>query len=449
MKTPNYLLILLFILSNCSDSFAQNTQKGLDKKFEDRIKKLNKYAGKALDFSRDLQSTYKECLANGYSTDYCQKTATICATYNFVTQNIPGLPADIMRELQLFEVYKPYCGNGTCFQCCFQNGGCNTSFHGFPVINCNKGYGPDSKIAGITRVVDPNPQVGQTCLFTPQTCDHLALCNLRFTPQQIAAINNDPNHMMKQILSKQQRAYTFANNALEYGITYLINNFSQGKPLKNPNGDLIDSEPTVDDLSDMIYGRGHKYWYALIDTINRNKGDMLGFRIKDSITNRLIESATKLNINRQFYLAKYLSSIPNLYNRLSFTESKIWTQSDKIAYLGDTTKIDSIFLTYLHPFALGVLKDDLNGLQDYRLLAIPLPGETINSRLYNGDTLGTPPIINVTYNTNSEFQVSVTNSGTHISSKPMILSFIWGDGTTTETEINVNQSKIQIGRAHV
>ena len=226
MKKHYFLSILLLAAIN-THLFSQASQERLNKKFENKVKKIYKYSGYARDISIDFLETLGQCLSNGYSSDYCTKTASICATYNFTTQNIPGFPAEIMRELQLFEVYKPYCANLECFQCCFQNGKCNSSFIGWPVINCNLGYGPDSRIAGMTRVIDPNPQPGQGCIFTPQTCDHLPLCNTGLTPQQIININNDPDHIIKALLSVHNRSKTFASNSLEFGIYNLMNTFAQ------------------------------------------------------------------------------------------------------------------------------------------------------------------------------------------------------------------------------
>ncbi len=294
----------------------------------------------------------------------------------------------------------------------------------------------------MTRVIDPNPQPGQPCLFTPQTCDHLSICNTGLTPQQIININNDPNHIIKALISVQNRSKTFASNSLEFGIYPLMNNLVQGQKIIDKTNNVIENEVIEDDFFDIIYGRGHKYWYSFIDTISQKKGNILGIKIVDSLTNSILIEPTKLNLNRQLFLSKYLSSVPNLYERMKFTESRIWTQSDKAAYIGDTTKVDSIFLEYMSPLILSVLKNQSNGLIDYRLLSVPLPGEVIEPKLFNGDTVGTPPLINVDYNSNSEFNISIANVGTHSPDSPISLSFVWGDGTSTEDSIMPNNTKL-------
>lgn len=443
-QISNYMKNFIILLISVLLALATNclyAQKPMDKDFEKKLKKAYKYGKKAHEVAKDLVNTYDQCIAYGNSQEYCQKAAGICATWNFATQNLPGLPAEIYRKLQLFESFKPYCGYGICFQCCFTGANCHTSFIGFPVINCNANYGPATRPAGLTMIVDPDPQPGQACLFTPQTCSHLPLCSSNLTAQQIANINNDPNHIMKRNLAIQERARTFAHYGLEFGFSNFLNTFSPGKPVLSASGNTLEPEPTMDDLLDLIFSRGSPYWSDLLDSLEVNGGDIDGFRITDTITNQVLESPTKWNLIRQLFLANYLNSLPNLYNRLSFTESKIWTDSDKMAYISDSILVDSIFLKNIHPFALRILSEN-HGVQDYRLLSVPLPGESSSDLLYNGDTLGNPPVFEVENITDTEFKIHITNPGTHSVKKTLGLLILWGDGTTTETETNVNEDKI-------
>jgi len=155
-----FLLILIFSFLTFNSSYAQ---------LGDKVKRFKQFTGPAIGILDDYFQNKLSCASMGYSEEECQNVAVLCAAFNFSTGNAPGIRGQVFNELKLFDVFKPRCGDGICYQCCYANGGCHTSFVGFPVINCNEGNGPDAHAAALTLVT--GGEIGQACLYTPQTCE--------------------------------------------------------------------------------------------------------------------------------------------------------------------------------------------------------------------------------------------------------------------------------------
>lgn len=424
----NFLIIFLAFTSNLS--FSQLKLPGNFIRITKFIKKENENNLKKII----LQNSYENCIAFSNNVGYCNEATEICDIFNRLEANLVKLggPAKIFKNLGLFNVIKPYCGNGICYQCCWTNSGCHTSFIGFPVLNCNQRYGLETTAAGLTLIVEENPEPGQACLFTQQTCEHLPICNSQLKPEEIRIINNNPNHVMKSKIAIEQRAYSFANYGLESGLNEFLNQSIIGKPLTDKNGKVLINQLSENDFNDFLYGRGHSYYEELKENIEKINENTItsGLGIKDTITNEFLRLPSMWNITRQLFLLRYLTMIPNLYNRLAFVESKIWTEEDKASYLKSAGINDSTFSKFIHPIGLSILSKNF-GTQDYRLLGVPLPGEEVQSNFFNGDILGQPTMVKLEELSESKFSVKIEKSGTHSIEKKLPILVLWGDGSSS------------------
>lgn len=402
----------------------------------EKVKGIGKYGRKVYSITTNYISTYKECVANGYGAPECQKAAALCSSFDFTTNNLPGLPAEIYRALGLFESFKPYCGNGICYQCCFDGDNCHTSFIGFPVINCNYNYGPETRPAGLTMVLNGDP--GDPCLFTPQTCNHLALCLTGLSPAQIDDINNDPDHIMKTQDAKDQRARHYAEDLMETRWSNFLNGFTAGDPLVTDSAIVLYEETKMVDLFDFMTGRGHPHWREFLDSMVYFDFNSPGFAVLDS-NGQFLEGPSRWNFTKQLGLAQTLAAAPNLRNRLDYTGSYIWTPASLATYLSSVGDADSTLLSQMYPLAFYFFTENPR-MQDYRLLAVPLLGETVLPDYFNGDTLGQPPVHQVvkSYLDSNRLQLdlSILSPGTHNPNYPFSGQIYWGDGTNTFFELS-------------
>src|SRR4051812_32959017 len=196
----------------CVLFFFLATPLGAQTTIPDEIERANDIytAGKYYGQIPGLFSSTNKCLSRGFSASVCDSARSMCAIQSFV-----GTVFD--RVSVLMEVFQTDCGNGICFACCFTGKGCHTSFYSetySPVLNCDRDYGPATRQAGPTMIVDPNAKPGDACLFIGQSCDHLPLCLSGNSPQEIERINNDPQHLMKSVKAINSRARTFATTTL-------------------------------------------------------------------------------------------------------------------------------------------------------------------------------------------------------------------------------------------
>jgi hypothetical protein len=160
------------------------------------------------------------------------------------------------------------------------------------------------------------------------------------------------------------------------------------------------------------------------------------FRIADASGNYLA-GPSQLNALRQLGVLRALASIPNLYERLAFVESRLWSDSEKSAYFakvgGDP---DAALSHYLNPIALELLKAT-STIQDYRLLGVPLDNEPLVDNLFNGCELGTPPGLTLQAGANGERGVALTVTlidpeARSAGAQPLPVTVFWGDGTTSQ-----------------
>lgn len=412
MKTIQHcLLLLVFMLPIAQES---NAQKYIE-------------FGSPLDFIKDegpgLFANYITCIQNGHAEGDCQRAAALCAINSYP---IGGVMGTFISELELMQVFKRNCGDDQCYQCCHRPGfGCHTSFIGFPVINCNYNYGPGTNAAGITLITDPDAMPGDPCLFTPQTCVHIAKCNAHKDPASIQAINDDPMDIMKSQHAIEQRALVFAENQLTYQWNAFLSDFA--------TVDTDTTEPlSLQDFDDFVLARGNEAWINMVNDFSNFDWDDPQFAMVDTNTMEFLPGLSHYNGIRQLGVMRILSAVPNLSNRLGFVESYIWLEDKTDTYLDMIGDPDSILRSSMSPFALDFFKENSN-LQDYRLLAVPADGELLDPNVYNGRQMGKPAkfIVHPTVmdQTGIQFELELLDAGTYNSEDPLGLTVVWGDGS--------------------
>ncbi len=440
---PKLTILALSILCYLCSMLPCHAQLGT------KLKKFNEYSETALDFLDEYTDTRSSCLAMGLSEAKCNEAAAICATFDFATGNVPGLLADFFRELQLFDVFKPRCGDDECFQCCYAGGNCHTSFIGYPVLNCNTNYGADARAAGITIITGGEP--GDACLFTPQTCDHVAICHYDRSTEAINNINNDPNHILKSQAAQEQKLLQYGSDLLDVLIEDFLNNVNIGSNLSqslvpagfDPNasrnsnglGDIILENYSFTDYYNLLTSRGSPYWREWVDNLSTINLDNEAFGIYDDTTGDFLPAPSKYNFVRQILFARTLASLPNQIDRLNYTGSFIWADDaldDYVSTIGDPTAVLDQQMT---PLAEYFYRNNPKN-QDFRLLTVPLQGEEDLTHFYGGSNVGKPPVIqtNWTELTNNEIELtaSIFSPGTHADIYNFDGTIYWGDGTATD-----------------
>lgn len=380
-----------------------------------------------------LYSGYDKCLARGFSQDVCQSALTYCAINSAPHGTVAGAFWDLY---QLDELFKANCGDPSepCFACCFVPGssyGCHTAFRSdwHPVINCNLLYGGGTHEVGDALVVG-DPQPGQLCLFTPQTCDHLPICNLAKTPGQISAMNGDPTGILKSDGAVHSRAGSTGTVMLGDWDDYLSGYHTSAD---QPSNYLRLRLHPFSELAGFVTGRGCAGWRHQLPESFPTDWSEDDFRILDA-QGHYADEASHYNGLRQLGVVRLMASVPNLYDRLASVESRIWTPAAIDQYLAPIGDPDTALLHSMSPLALELLKRHPR-FQDYRLLAVPLPGETVPDRLYDGCTLADPPTLQLSYQKRGSLGVDlqVTAADSAASSALAVgVMILWGDGGVTQ-----------------
>lgn len=379
----------------------------------------------------------QDCLNRGFSDDLCSHVAAMCEIQDTILDHL--LPHWV-QDTHLLEVFKTDCGNGQCFQCCYVPGsGCHTSFIGFPVLNCNElYYGAGTRPAGITLLVDPNAQPGDICLFIRQTCQHISLCHI---PSQAnhdwltdpRAITQRGRVLIEQILAIWKDFKDFYSTILHSASTLASIEQSQTAPMTQ----------SVLELEHFITGRGRSGWRAelLADGLDwQNEA----FRVTDP-QGHIVEPASRHNAVLQLGLLRVVAGVPNLAQRLAYVESRVWTDSDKQSYLAQIADPDSVLLEYISPYTLELLKR-VWMLQDYRLLAVPLPGEPSYQGIFDGIRLGQPPIVRLSATAGNDttlvLQLAIEDPEETMGDPDRPVAIDWGDGQVTQHALPVGQDSL-------
>lgn len=453
-----YSLILYFIFS--AQIEGQNTIPGINDpsfgipiqwcqagssiscKINRRVRQL-----KLLNELYNWPKNVSACLEQGYSPETCSDAASFCFTTNTIPLGSLGPFGAWANTFNLQQLLKTNCGTGKCFQCCYAEGGCHSSFEGFPVINCNYNYGADAAAAGTTHVLDGEP--GDACLFTPQTCEHIPQCNYNLSIEEVEEINNDPEHLMKTEAALSNRRLWLANKLGELWEKVFNRYGNLGDSGVLPEMESSDSLFlfNYNNIVDFTTGRGGKNWKDITNTTyNWDTSQFIVYNQDSSAIDTLL---SQYRATRQIAILRVLGSIPNFINRFNYVESRIWTDSAKEEYLMNIDNPDEELLKYMYPMTLQFLKilsnSPYNVIQDYRLFSVPLPDEENNGSVnnFNATTIGSPPSVNIDVlgigNDNViNTKINIDELDIDFSSESVPVYILWGDGYKDEITVSNN-----------
>lgn len=397
-------------------------------------------AGEAIN---DFGDRLEQCFARGGTVEECGATASLCF---FRDYGIDQLGGGLAEKLQLFDLFKNYYCDGECFHCCWVPGGgagggggsCHTSFDASekPAINCNPGtYGPGTQDLGAALVIGDALGLGICIGGVQQVCNHIAQCNgagsTSFTPS--ASSNEDAPDIAAQVVT-DVAATPHANmshpgaaprraKSFEAAVRRNLLKLLSETPARAPRRAYLD----------FATARGAVNWRQALERLERFDGELDVFRVEDSSGQLRTAASQHRGMLFDATLA-LMGAVPNLQGRLAYVESRYWTESEKLAYLGGIDPEAELKKT-MGPLALDVLKRV--SIQDWRLLAKPAPGETpLPYRSYEGFRLGKPPSVTLAQDCTATAEVGVAihlddperpNSGDTAYS----LIVDWGDGHVT------------------
>lgn len=393
-----------------------------------------------LDPPGQVIDDYVDCLAAGHTPEECDKGFPWCEIREYLLNRaFPNLTGVV-------ETLNPFgedCGTTDCLQCCYvpSSNGCHSSFIGEDVINCNpRTYGAGTRGVGLTLLLQEPPPDG-TCLFTPQVCTHVAMC-VQGTGAGAATLagGGAPAQLAQEDYladprALRQRARVFAGYVLAQARAYL-NEFATDSP----------DGPSLQALNEALLGRGWATWRQDLAGLTFDLSDPL-FRVADG-NGDLIESASRANVGRTLALARLLTGLPNLAGRLAHVESRFWPDAEKAAYLAAVPDPDAALEASLDPHLINILKR-VPSLQDYQLLAAPLPGESA-ADTYGGMPLGQPPELRLAA-TVTGLGVTLTATleqpaGTATLECPLAVD--WGDGRVSHGAFAVGQAALSLTHSY-
>ncbi|MFN7938883.1 MAG: hypothetical protein U0R19_36480 [Bryobacteraceae bacterium] len=362
------LLLSRDFAANCYA--AQNHKDAVDelkRGIERRSKGKMKSLATKIAFSREW------CKLRGGSDAECNATFGLCNLDFSQLCNLPKIPllpsvyCNVVGKLYSGS-FKAYCEDGTCYQCCqTARGGCQSSFIGFPVINCNEGiYGIGTRPVGLTLITEANPQPGQACLFTQQICDHI--------PQCAVSSSGGGNLNLPRAGARRGRFF------FERAISDWDNTFN------NTSGQ---TDFSLQDMADFVFARGCRGWRQSVEASPLVTGEFGGIAVRNA-DNTVNLPASELRFVQLQGFLRLLGTIPDLRERVESMGSRLWTPDGLKSALTGVADPDAVLRRSAGPVGLSLLKQNF-GLVDYRLLA--LPTSTDNGRNYLGCELGIPPRI--------------------------------------------------------
>ncbi|NJM40615.1 MAG: hypothetical protein HC853_07510 [Anaerolineae bacterium] len=390
----------------------------------------------------DIIDDYLDCITSGRTPEECDQGFPGFAPFDWC-QLVWDVLTEAMPTLAgLASTFTPFsrnCGERDCFQCCYggRTGGCHSSFIGFPVLNCQPGlYGEGTKAVGLTFIVDPDSvEPGDSCLFIPQLCTHIAQCVKAESASATAIQPQDPlvDNYLTDPRAIDQRARYFAMKVQDEVRAYL-DTYNTSTP---------DARP-LHSLAEALTHRGRVGWRRdLVNTpIDITKPAL---RIND-LAGNLNESASWRNAAQLLGLARVLSGVPNLAARLAAVESRKWTQAEKDAYLAGLGDPHQALLVNLDAHWVAILQR-LMMLQDYALLAMPLAGEAAPDVQYGGAPLGKAPTLNLRATTSgAEVALAIrmedAEDGAGGLARPVAVD--WGDGHATHHALPAGQAMLDV-----
>jgi hypothetical protein len=205
--------------------------------------------------------------------------------------------------------------------------------------------------------------------------------------------------------------------------------------------DAIPADHALDELSDLLSMRGCVGHRSLLEHAEPFDGThgVFGVNLMNARARERVSTRRALH-----FLAtmRVLGSVPNLRSRFIHVESRLWTAADSAEYLraGGVVDADRTLRETMSGLALRILRR-ADGVQDYRLLAVPLPGEPSGPRRYNGCRLGAAPRVEVAARGEGPevaLEVSATETDPpdpRVRTLPVAIE--WGDDTTSRGALPV------------
>ena len=402
----------------------------------------------------DIIDDYLDCITQGRTPEECDRGFPGFAPFDWcqiVWDIITGAIPTLAGLISTFTPFSRNCGERDCFQCCYvaRTGGCGSSYIGFPVINCNDtnpAFGAGTKAVGLTFVLDPDSvEPDDSCLFIPQVCAHIAQCvESEFESAELAkaTVIRQPqagvaDNYLTHPRAIDQRARYFALQVQEEVHAYLESYYTH----------VPEARP-FHSLAEALTHRGRIGWRR---DLTNTPIDIThpALRINDTAGN-LNESASWANAAHLLGLARVLTGVPNLAARLEYVESRKWSQAEKDAYLsgvGDPYQalrndLDAHWITILQRVMM---------LQDYALLAAPVPGELTRDGTYGGEVLGQAPALSLRA-TSSGAEITLTLSiddaedGAGGLARPVAVD--WGDGHASHHSLPSGQRTLEVAHAY-
>jgi hypothetical protein len=425
--------------------------------------------------------TLDGCHERGGTDDECNKLAVLCelhdASVAAYTDEL-GVVGWGLRQAQIFGAFKIYGCGGDCYWCCLTPTGCHTSFGPSPTLNCNDNYGAGSHTVG-ESLIEGTPDMTDVCLFVAQSCDGYAQCEIAGqggglpaaagTPYAVPppregyqvttgngvapgagtgggagpdagafTCNLDPNwRPANQDLSVAVPSTTPAIQ--QYNLDRKLRFFAES--ITRKVAAYLDGYPSglpVEEITDLIAYRGCKGYRRIQQRIAPFDGamaDALAVATADPNAAAVVAKRRALVF---LVTLRILGSIPNLQERFAYVESRIWPCAERQAYLASAgiSDPDAVLLETMGPTALKILRT-VDGLQDYRLLAVPRPGEAKPTHQQDGCDLGSAPTVTLSAasadGTSSAVRVQVDDPDRQSTESSHPLTIDWGDGSTTST----------------
>ncbi len=392
----------------------------------------------------NLGDRLEQCFERGGTLKECAGTAALCFLRD---QGVGLLEGGLAEKLGLFELFKNYYCDGECFHCCWvpgtgpggAGGGCHTSFDASegPVLNCQPGlYGPGTQGLGPALVIGDATGAGVCIGGVQQVCTHIAQCNGAGS----TAIGAAPDLPAANVasLAREDGAPETASppphaNMSHAGAAPLRAKSFEAAMRRNLAA-ILAATPARERrraYMDFATARGAVNWVSALRQVEPYDGTHEAFRVTDTAGQLRTAASYHQGIGFHTTLA-LMGAVPNLQRRLEYVEARYWTEEEKTVYLGGIDPETELRKT-MGPLALQALKGV--PIQDWRLLAVPAPGETpLPYRSFEGFRLGQAPIVTLAQDCAGQDQVTIAvdvqdpeqaNSG----DTRYPLTVDWGDGT--------------------
>jgi hypothetical protein len=394
----------------------------------------------------DAGDRLERCFERGGTLQECAQIAGLCFLRDQgVDKLAEGVAGGLAEKLQLFDLFKNYYCDGECYHCCWvpgtgadgAGGGCHTSFDASerPAINCNAGtYGPGTQDLGPALVVGDALGLGICIGGVQQLCNHIPACNgagsTAIGDPALASSSAAGGGGEPAPQSPSPPPHPSMSNPDAPPLR--AKSFEAAR--RRNIAALLGATPARDRrraYTDFATARGAVGWASALREVEPYDGTHEEFRV----TNTAGQLRTAASYHQGMILHATLAlmgAVPNLQARLGYVESRYWTDAEKNTYLGGVDPEAELRKT-MGPLALQVIKTA--PIQDWRLLAVPAPGETpLPYRSFEGFRLGQAPIVTLAQDCAGQSQVTLAvgledPEQAQSGDTRYALIIDWGDGT--------------------